>query len=790
MRFLVILLSLFFCFDASFAQHKSVGLPESVQHLIADYEQGHITRERAISEVKNMLLQSEHVIKCGNPLFHALKATPEELFSAKNPSLPETASFYTSASGKFRFEYYTTGTDSVWTADTDNSGVPDYVERAAVEMDKIWEFQIQELGFRDPLAGISPYPIQFRKLSYYGHTEFNGKKIVINSTFKGLPDNTDPEGHAIGALKVTLAHEFKHAIQYRYNNFLGDSHRWAEMDATLLEEVNYDEVNDYYNYLPTNGSLFRNPESSVVPGSYEDITFALYFHEVFGATFWTRVWQRIGNGLPDFLAALDLELQASGTNLATEYPKLVLWHFYSGARAINGFGFDEAEWYPTARESASPVVLQGSMSQLHSGVSVNRLAYRIVPIVRGSASGSVNVGLVNSTTPVKAYILNKNEIPDTNNEFDLGTSAVELFKTDRTWAQTDTQFVVIPGLTNSFNTASVRVMNVRDSDPDLFTWGDVDFSGSLNLMDVRDIMQNLLQNQSFDGLQTFVSDVSQNGTITGLDAALSLQVLNGKRAFFEIDVNQSGNMPESSQFRNNSATFFNPSADSVMLFLEPLDAETVDARIQVRLDYNTNPVAHSAIMRLPIDTTNLKLIDVKLDNFISQAQLDFTIVDEELNIIIVNDEPIPSGPIAVLYLNRKTDIETASFSFSSIEVDEFEQINLRSNRLTTELPTRIGVSIPEEFQGDAIPYQFMVSSAFPNPFNPSTTFQFSIPQAGEVQILVFNALGQLVDTFSKTSFSAGNHQIRWDAHANASGVYVVQFRYNHHIQIQKVTLLK
>lgn len=777
MRFLVILLSLFFCFEASFAQHRSLGLPESVQHIIADFEQGHITRERAILEVKNALLHSEHIIKCGNPLLHALKATPDELFAAKNPSRPETASFYTSPSGKFRFEYYITGTDSVWTADTDSSGIPDYVERAAIEMDKIWAFQIQELGFRDPLTSINPYPIEFRKLSYYGHTEINGKKIVINSTFVGLDNNTDPEDNIIGALKVTLAHEFKHAIQYRYNNFSGDSHRWAEMDATLLEEVNYDEVNDYYNYLPSSGSLFRNPESTVIPGSYEDITFALYFHEVFGATFWTRVWNRIGNGIPDFLAALDLELQASGTSLSEEFPKLVLWHFYTGARAITDFGFDEAAFYPTALESVSRVVLQGSMTQLHSGVNVNRLAYRIVPIVRGSASGSINVGLVNTTTPAKVFLLEKNEIPDTKNVFDLGASAVELFKTDQTWAQTDTQFVVIPGLTNSFNTVSIRVMNVSDSDPDLFTWGDVDFSGSLNLMDVRTIMQNLLQNQSFDGLQTFVSDVSQNGTITGLDAALSLQVLNGKRAFFEIDANESGHMPETSQFRNNTATFFNPSADSVMLFLEPLDAETVDARIQVRLDYNTNPVAHSVIMRLPIDTTNLKLIDVKLDNFISQAQLDFTILGEELNIIIINDEPIPSGPIAVLYLNRKTDAKTASFSFSSIKVDEFEHINLRSNRLTTELPT-------------PIPRKFSVSPAYPNPFNPGTTFQFSIPQSGEVEILIFNALGQLVDTFSKTSFSAGNHSIGWDARSRASGVYLVQFRYNHHMVTQKVTLLK
>lgn len=76
---------------------------------------------------------------------------------------------------------------------------------------------------------------------------------------------------------------------------------------------------------------------------------------------------------------------------------------------------------------------------------------------------------------------------------------------------------------------------------------------------------------------------------------------------------------------------------------------------------------------------------------------------------------------------------------------------------------------------------FSVYQNYPNPFNPSTEIHFVIPQAQQVEISVYNALGQKVKTLLSRYLKAGNHRINWDGtdavgNAMGSGVffYVVQ----------------
>ena len=73
-------------------------------------------------------------------------------------------------------------------------------------------------------------------MDYYGYTSFNntsaGTEIVMHNSFSGFPTNTDPEGNALGAAKVTAVHEFKHAIQFVYNQW-SEPGWFIEADATL-----------------------------------------------------------------------------------------------------------------------------------------------------------------------------------------------------------------------------------------------------------------------------------------------------------------------------------------------------------------------------------------------------------------------------------------------------------------------------------------------------------------------------------------------------------------------------
>jgi hypothetical protein len=74
----------------------------------------------------------------------------------------------------------------------------------------------------------------------------------------------------------------------------------------------------------------------------------------------------------------------------------------------------------------------------------------------------------------------------------------------------------------------------------------------------------------------------------------------------------------------------------------------------------------------------------------------------------------------------------------------------------------------KEFQ----PAQFELSQNFPNPFNPSTTLKFRLPDAGFYSLRVFNVLGQEVaDVFDK-ELPGGSYTVRFDAGGLPSGVYL------------------
>ena len=88
------------------------------------------------------------------------------------------------------------------------------------------------------------------------------------------------------------------------------------------------------------------------------------------------------------------------------------------------------------------------------------------------------------------------------------------------------------------------------------------------------------------------------------------------------------------------------------------------------------------------------------------------------------------------------------------------------------------------------PSEFAVAQNSPNPFNPSTTIGFSIPEAGIVSIDVFNVAGQKVDTIASEFMSAGNHSVLWDATGFSAGVYFYTVKVGEMSVTKKMTLLK
>ena len=72
---------------------------------------------------------------------------------------------------------------------------------------------------------------------------------------------------------------------------------------------------------------------------------------------------------------------------------------------------------------------------------------------------------------------------------------------------------------------------------------------------------------------------------------------------------------------------------------------------------------------------------------------------------------------------------------------------------------------------DATPVVFSLDQNFPNPFNPSTTIRFTIPQSAEVSLTVMNLIGEKIATLVSGRLDRGTHAVRWNVSGIPSGMY-------------------
>ena len=99
----------------------------------------------------------------------------------------------------------------------------------------------------------------------------------------------------------------------------------------------------------------------------------------------------------------------------------------------------------------------------------------------------------------------------------------------------------------------------------------------------------------------------------------------------------------------------------------------------------------------------------------------------------------------------------------------------------------------EVMVNNLIPVEFNLSQNFPNPFNPTTTIDYSLPQNSFVSLKVYNSLGQEVSTLVNENKSAGTYHINFNAASLSSGVYYYILRAgenNEYVKTNKMILLK
>ena len=96
----------------------------------------------------------------------------------------------------------------------------------------------------------------------------------------------------------------------------------------------------------------------------------------------------------------------------------------------------------------------------------------------------------------------------------------------------------------------------------------------------------------------------------------------------------------------------------------------------------------------------------------------------------------------------------------------------------------------EAVDDGTLPLRVALHDAYPNPFNPSTSIQFDLPDMQAVSIEVFDILGRSITKLVNGTLPAGYHQVNWDASGLGSGSYLVRLVSGNVVQTRTIVLIK
>jgi hypothetical protein len=91
---------------------------------------------------------------------------------------------------------------------------------------------------------------------------------------------------------------------------------------------------------------------------------------------------------------------------------------------------------------------------------------------------------------------------------------------------------------------------------------------------------------------------------------------------------------------------------------------------------------------------------------------------------------------------------------------------------------------------EIMPRDFLLVQNYPNPFNARTTIMFSLAEAANIKLRIFDIAGRLVEVLADGEYPAGENSVVWDAKDQASGIYFVRLAVNAGAEVRKTVLLK
>jgi len=135
------------------------------------------------------------------------------------------------------------------------------------------------------------------------------------------------------------------------------------------------------------------------------------------------------------------------------------------------------------------------------------------------------------------------------------------------------------------------------------------------------------------------------------------------------------------------------------------------------------------------------------------------------------------------------------FSYALAKLNDGTSPNTKTE-LLTKILNFFDIIISVEAETDvSIPFTFSLEQNYPNPFNPSTIIKYSIPQSSQVQIKIYDVLGNEIETLVNEEKPEGTYEVEFNSHSGnvrnlTSGVYFYKLQAGTYVETKKMVFLK
>ncbi|MBX2991898.1 MAG: T9SS type A sorting domain-containing protein, partial [Bacteroidetes bacterium] len=161
----------------------------------------------------------------------------------------------------------------------------------------------------------------------------------------------------------------------------------------------------------------------------------------------------------------------------------------------------------------------------------------------------------------------------------------------------------------------------------------------------------------------------------------------------------------------------------------------------------------------------------------SGAQVAFEIRDassgsllQKVRIFQGREDTVVTFHVSLNYTGRLVTIGLASANMSVARRFVLEQWLLPEENENTQ-----GSMLAKANATPALPTVFALRASYPNPFNPSTTISYDLPEVADVSLVIYDVVGREVAEIVHGTRAAGYHSATWNASSVASGVYFARF---------------